>query len=100
MKHPILEYMERNGVDTSRYFITDTGQELIVHPELECSGPPCPVHSPSERAKAIGKTHWRGDRAIMERVCEHGVGHPDPDDVRVRTVKSEGIHGCDGCCTP
>jgi hypothetical protein len=41
----------------------------------------------------------------MERVCEHGVGHPDPDHVsHIRRVKGDdyanvdAIHGCDGCC--
>lgn len=29
----------------------------------------------------------------MERICPHGVGHPDPDDTNPDTV-----HGCDGCC--
>ena len=42
------------------------------------------------------RTHWREDRFIMERICEHGVGHPDPDDKRVR--EGDGVHGCDGCC--
>jgi hypothetical protein len=37
--------------------------------------------------------HWRGDRGIIERVCDHGIGHPDPDD-----RNRDKIHGCDGCC--
>jgi hypothetical protein len=45
----------------------------------------------------------------MERICPHGVGHPDPDDLAYRIsiakkmgkdTKYLGIHGCDGCCTP
>jgi hypothetical protein len=39
--------------------------------------------------------NWRGDRYLIERICPHGVGHPDPDDLNPDTV-----HGCDGCCTP
>jgi hypothetical protein len=39
--------------------------------------------------------HYRYDRGMTERICPHGVGHPDPDD---RTAN--GVHGCDGCCTP
>lgn len=48
--------------------------------------------------------NWRHDRALMERVCPHGVGHPDPDHVayvrRAHGSLSEGVdvHGCDGCC--
>jgi hypothetical protein len=41
----------------------------------------------------------------MERICEHGVGHPDPDHLDfVRHTKggaaaeTESVHGCDGCC--
>ena len=34
------------------------------------------------------------DRRIMERICPHGVGHPDPDDV----LNQDRVHGCDGCC--
>jgi hypothetical protein len=34
----------------------------------------------------------------MERICDHGIGHPDPDDIRVRERWDEGVHGCDGCC--
>jgi hypothetical protein len=31
----------------------------------------------------------------MERICSHGVGHPDPDE-----INTDKTHGCDGCCTP
>jgi hypothetical protein len=43
---------------------------------------------------------WRTDRAIMERICPHGVGHPDPDEYKIRgkNGKYELVHGCDGCC--
>jgi hypothetical protein len=46
-------------------------------------------------------------RALAERECVHGVGHPDPDSLAwlARTYGQdeeeafyEGIHGCDGCC--
>ena len=46
--------------------------------------------------------NYRQDKGMMERICpEHGVGHPDPDDlaywVSVGRFKM-GIHGCCGCC--
>lgn len=45
---------------------------------------------------------WRDDRGLMERICSHGIGHPDPDDLayKIRTGgdDAEGVHGCDGCC--
>lgn len=31
----------------------------------------------------------------MERICPHGVGHPDPD---CMYAKRDTVHGCDGCC--
>lgn len=49
-------------------------------------------------------THWRADRGLMERICPHGVGHPDPDDLawqeEHRPQAAAGVHGCDGCCAP
>jgi hypothetical protein len=49
--------------------------------------------------------HWRDDRGIIERICPHGVGHPDPDALpyldRVLGTQKAGTemqHGCDGCC--
>jgi hypothetical protein len=44
------------------------------------------------------RQHWRGDRDMMERICTHGIGHPDPDDFRIRMGFDSGVHGCDGCC--
>ena len=38
-------------------------------------------------------THWRYDRSFMERICVHGVGHPDPD-----SADADPLHACDGCC--
>lgn len=53
------------------------------------------------------RQHWRTDRDLMERVCPHGVGHPDPDHmdyVRRTSVEQHayyhGLHACDGCCVP
>ena len=41
---------------------------------------------------------------LTERVCPHGVGHPDPDSLRylIRETgeTSWSAHGCDGCCRP
>ena len=40
---------------------------------------------------------------MFERICEHGIGHPDPDQVSYwqRWGKEAlAIHGCDGCCRP
>jgi hypothetical protein len=33
----------------------------------------------------------------MERICEHGIGHPDPD--QIMRDEAGWVHGCDGCCS-
>ncbi len=85
-------------------YFTGTGQKLRVHSKELCEGRYCPIHNPSDHPLKNAPTHWRGDRAIMERICEHGVGHPDEDELafRIDVLKEDpeyaGIHGCDGCC--
>lgn len=64
-----------------------------VHDPIGCEGRPCVIHHPSDHHMRSWPLHWRDDRYLMERICEHGVGHPDPDD-----RNTDGIHGCDGCC--
>jgi hypothetical protein len=77
---------------------TGTGQIISVHDAENCKGT-CPIHNPSDHPMKDFPTHWRDDRQIMERICPHGVGHPDPDDFRIRNGEDRGVHGCDGCCT-
>ena len=77
------------------------GQGIIgVHPNAACAGRPCCIHSPSAHHMAAWPQNWREDRRIMERVCEHGVGHPDPDDAAYRASRgdTDTVHGCCGCC--
>src|SRR5271169_6115534 len=86
-------------------FITGTGQQIWVHPLAECNGANCVIHNPSAHSMRSFPTHWRDDRKLMERICKHGVGHPDPDDLAFkarfltrRRLDAESVHGCDGCC--
>lgn len=69
----------------------------------ECFTKYCCIHWPSKHHLADWPQNWREDRKIMERMCEHGVGHPDPDDVAFNQ-RLYGVdvsdHGCDGCCVP
>ena len=75
-------------------YVTGTGQKLRnVHKPSKCANEHCVIHRPSEHSMRAFPTHWREDRGFMERICPHGVGHPDPDDPIADTV-----HGCDGCC--
>lgn len=72
---------------------------LMTHPISKCKGKICCVHNPSDHLMKNWPQVYRADRKIMERTCPHGVGHPDPDDLRVRNNPAvEGVHGCDGCC--
>lgn len=69
------------------------GQILVgVHSPDTCAGEQCCIHNPSAHHMVEWTQNYRG---IMERLCEHNVGHPDPDDPSTDTV-----HGCDGCCSP
>lgn len=78
-------------------FTTGTGQCITVHSLYHCTWGPCPIHYPSQHHMRDWPTHWREDRHIMERICPHGIGHPDPD---CRNAAMDNVHGCDGCCQP
>ena len=84
-------------------YTTGTGQVISVHTKDKCEGWFCCIHNPSDHKMKDWPTHWRDDRYLMERICKHGVGHPDPDDLDFKARNgfhdSEGVHGCDGCCT-
>jgi hypothetical protein len=72
-----------------------------VHPRRVCHPQNCVLHNPSDHHMRTWPTHWRGDRRLMERLCQHGVGHPDPDDVAWHVSQDrhyQDVHGCDGCC--
>ena len=80
------------------------GESLWTHDKARCQNThaPCSIHSPSMHHMITWNMHWRGDRMMMERICTHGIGHPDPDDAayRVSIGKGDSVHGCDGCCVP
>lgn len=79
-------------------YVTGTGQTLRnIHSVSGCLGRPCTIHHPSNHVMRDFPTHWREDRGIMERICPHGVGHPDPD-MPYEGTDSVWVHGCDGCC--
>ena len=80
----------------------DSGQVLRIHSKDECAGTPCPFHAPSNHHMVTWAKNWRGDWALVERLCEHGIGHPDPDSVayleRRHDFSMLTDHRCDGCC--
>lgn len=74
---------------------------LMAHPPKACAGSPCPLHNRTDHVLRGFMQHWRDDRGLMERICPHGVGHPDPDqwDYLVkrygkRAASAEFVHGC------
>ena len=81
---------------------------LRTHGPNACKDDPaCCIHKPSDHPMKDFPLNWRGDRGLMERICTHGIGHPDPDDLahKKRVMAPEayknrayGVHGCDGCC--
>ena len=66
---------------------------LKCHLDTACKGEYCTMHKRSDHSMRSFPQQWRWDRGIMERICEHNVGHPDPDD-----ITDDRVHGCDGCC--
>lgn len=88
-------------------FGAQVGERVLrTHGPDQCSGEFCCIHNPSDHPLKAAPLNWRGDRGLMERLCEHGIGHPDPDDLahKRRTMpdyseRAWGTHGCDGCCT-
>lgn len=89
---------------THDLFVMPDGSELWTHQAKVCvADPACVVHRPSNHHMRDMPMHWRSDRGQMERICEHGVGHPDPDDLAFHLSKGRdymGVHGCCGCCDP
>jgi hypothetical protein len=90
---------------------TDRMERILkFHPKDKCT-PPCPFHAPSDHHMTTWPIEWRADRMMVERICEHGIGHPDPDTLAYNRklekdigdyigAATDGIHGCDGCCAP
>lgn len=76
---------------------------LKTHDASLCKGEHCCVHNPSDHHMRNWPMNWRDDIGVMERICPHGVGHPDPDDAAHNARNGRGymtVHGCDGCCQP
>jgi hypothetical protein len=88
----------------------------INHAPSLCKGEYCAIHNPSDHHMREWPTQFSERRhpivgggvfVLTERVCRHGIGHPDPDSLNYATragvlgaVKGLGIHGCDRCCMP
>lgn len=82
--------------DTVAYLEHTDTQVSNTHRPDQCAGQWCTLHNRSNHPMRSFPQNWRADRGLMERVCEHGVGHPDPDELKL--TGPELVHGCDGCC--
>ena len=76
-----------------------------VHSSSSCQGQPwgCWIHDPRPHPLDKAPVRWRDDKSTAERICDHGVGHPDPQDAAFwwnTQGRDVTIHGCDGCCGP
>lgn len=80
-----------------------------VHKREVCEGEFCSIHNPSghplKDARLILRK-WNPfslkPTGFPERICEHSVGHSDPDAVAFYAKQGShglGVHGCDGCCS-
>jgi hypothetical protein len=83
---------------------------LNVHTVEQCAGRPCCIHNPSPHHMADWPHSWDEESKQMWRICPHGLGHPDPDDLNhhrrcngnaasIVTARLW-VHTCDGCCQP
>lgn len=81
-----------------RVVLEHSAETVYAHSVEYCQGMSCALHRRTPHAMRSFPQHWRADRGIIERVCPHGIGHPDPDDLRITRGHDNGMHGCDGCC--
>jgi hypothetical protein len=57
-----------------------------MHKPDKCAGHHCSIHNPSDHHMKTWPLLWRRDTLMMERICPHGVGHPDPDHLEFARV--------------
>lgn len=74
-----------------------------VHAQSACADTPCWIHNPTDYHMKEWPMIRRGS-GLLERQCEHGIGHPDIDSLwffkHIEHIEGMGVHGCDGCCLP
>ena len=87
-----------DALRSTNVYLEHTDEWMYCHEASVCDMDFCTLHNRSDHKMRSFPQHWRADRGIMERICEHGVGHPDPDEYRIRVGLDDGTHGCDFCC--
>jgi hypothetical protein len=96
---PITDVRDLNGLS---WHSVDTCNDII---DIMDGGiRPCVIHYPTRHAMRDWPLYVRDDKEwLIERICPHGVGHPDPDSLWYFLSvgkKYMAVHGCDGCCVP
>jgi hypothetical protein len=72
-----------------------------THLETELCRQGCVIHHRTAHHMRWWPLRWRRDRAIFERICDCGIGHPDPDQGPWWAASGQDwqwVHGCCGCC--
>lgn len=63
----------------------------------------CVLHRPTIH-KLTGARQVLRASTLIEDICSHGVGHPNPDSAAYLNWRDKStswdVHGCDGCCGP
>lgn len=75
--------------------VLEGGEKIFCHWPETCAGQVCCIHNRTDHHMRAWAQHFLFDRKMMERICPHGVGHPDPDESAI----TDRVHGCDGCCS-
>jgi len=95
--------MKRDARIYNESLIDARGVVWQVHSRQICKGP-CTFHRASNH-NMLDLPILIRETGLVERICEHGVGHPDPDSMRYLNKHSApgargawGVHGCCGCC--
>lgn len=90
---------------TESYTMPDGSVLRNVHVSEKCAGRPCVIHAPSAHHMLDMPLVWDNTDHSFFRACEHGILHPDPDDLRFKLSLPSGddgwgVHRCDECCRP
>lgn len=77
-----------------------------THPEYpDCITHTCIFHNPSDHHMLKWPTRIQMTAGLIDRICEHRIGHPDPDSMGYflrRDGIDLGMHPCcpEQCCDP
>lgn len=101
--HNVRAFEQQEQIAAGLLSVTEhEGIKLVgAHEPETCAGETCVIHNQTDHSMRSFELTWRADRAIFERICPHGIGHPDPDQFefwKKTDQMVEAVHGCDGCC--